>query len=309
VRDRVGSIYGLSDPRYGIIRYVGQTTVDLRERFRCHMTEAKRPGGAYPKLNWIRSLLATGLRPEPVLLAYDIPVPFVTHLQVGNKFQPCYDFDALDNEERLFVEITKAECSGVGLRCVNSNAAYSAGIHIGYKPTDEARERQRLGHLGLPAWNKGRTKETDKRVARCGVGVSKALRGRKLSPEHIRHINEAQKGKPRTASTRARMKAAQNSPEIKLAMSERSRLRWANMTPEDRAEQSRNISAALKSSAKFQAVIHSDKYTSAEHIQRLSEAMKNSEKRKQSMQSDEYRRKVSEGARRQHERAMLMGWS
>lgn len=309
MRDRVGSIYGLEDPRYGIIRYVGQTTVDLHERFRCHVREARTSNGAYPKLNWVRSLLSQGLEPKSVCLAYGIRVPFITHLQVGDKFQPCYDFSALDGEERLFIEITKDECAAAGIRSVNTMLGYSAGIHTGYVMSLETRMRMSAAFKGRPAWNKGHTKETDARVARCGIGVSRALSGRKLSPEHNQRVHAAQKGAPKSALTRERMKAAQNRPEIKKAMQERRNRRWANMTPEERSEQSAKISASLKSSAKFQTVIHSDKYTSAEHIKRLSEATRNSEKRKRTMQSDEYRQKVSEGARRQHERAMLLGWS
>lgn len=62
-------IYGLTDPRTGEVRYVGQTKNELRKRLRAHIGEAvaHKPVCVH-KNNWIRSLLSLGLEPQIVLL-------------------------------------------------------------------------------------------------------------------------------------------------------------------------------------------------------------------------------------------------
>ena len=54
-----GIIYGLFDPRDGLLRYVGQTTVTLKMRLQGHYSDPKRNR----KNNWIKSLRSGGLRP------------------------------------------------------------------------------------------------------------------------------------------------------------------------------------------------------------------------------------------------------
>jgi len=126
--NKTGIIYGLIDPRYGLIRYVGQTTNTLEERFKGHLKEAKRSSQkTYHKLAWIRKLLSLNLKPRSIILAYDISVPFMTHLQIGNKFKSFYDYDALDKEERYFIAITKEECASFGIDCVNGTRGGNGG--------------------------------------------------------------------------------------------------------------------------------------------------------------------------------------
>ena len=62
------SIYGLSDPETGEIRYVGFSK-DPKHRRDCHLAEAKvHPLKKSYKLNWIRSLLKRGLCVQVVIL-------------------------------------------------------------------------------------------------------------------------------------------------------------------------------------------------------------------------------------------------
>jgi hypothetical protein len=61
------SIYALCDPG-GEIRYVGKTMQPVSNRLSMHVAEAKNPRYQCHRLNWIRSLLDQGARPEAVLL-------------------------------------------------------------------------------------------------------------------------------------------------------------------------------------------------------------------------------------------------
>jgi hypothetical protein len=63
----MGRVYKMTDPRNGLIRYVGATTVPLHHRLKAHMG-ATRPD-AYgrvataPVVGWVSELLELGLRP------------------------------------------------------------------------------------------------------------------------------------------------------------------------------------------------------------------------------------------------------
>lgn len=61
MRSRPWEIYTLSDPRTNLVRYVGMT-FRAKARLREHVSRAKR-GGKTHRDNWIRSLIAQGLRP------------------------------------------------------------------------------------------------------------------------------------------------------------------------------------------------------------------------------------------------------
>jgi hypothetical protein len=177
MKDKIGKIYGLIDPRYGIIRYCGQTVNTIEKRFEGHLKELN---GKSHKVNWIRKLLSLGLKPKLVLLAYDILVPFITYLQNGDKFKPFYDYDALDKEEKLFISISKEECAAFGIDCVNGNNGGN-GEHS--------------QNMTTVSWCKGLSADPnspnyDTRVERGSI----KQRGKKLSEETIEKIRVAIEG-------------------------------------------------------------------------------------------------------------------
>lgn len=65
--DRTGIIYGLVDPRNGVIRYVGLTTQSLTSRLSKHLNDAKL-GDRSRRALWVRDLVLIGARPFPVVL-------------------------------------------------------------------------------------------------------------------------------------------------------------------------------------------------------------------------------------------------
>jgi len=60
------TIYGLTDPRTGCIRYVGKT-VNISQRVKRHIYKAKK-GEMGHKANWIRSMLRENLYPVALTL-------------------------------------------------------------------------------------------------------------------------------------------------------------------------------------------------------------------------------------------------
>ncbi len=61
------TIYALSDPRTGEVRYVGKTVRLLSERLHAHLLTAKN-GGKYHKDRWVAQLLNAGVTPAIVAL-------------------------------------------------------------------------------------------------------------------------------------------------------------------------------------------------------------------------------------------------
>ena len=59
----VSGIYGLADPRTGVIRYVGRSK-NIKNRYYAH----RRGAGKLPVACWVRSLKAMGLAPNLVLI-------------------------------------------------------------------------------------------------------------------------------------------------------------------------------------------------------------------------------------------------
>lgn len=62
------NIYALVDPRTPtVIRYIGKTIKPVRVRMQEHVADAKRGKQNY-RCNWIRKLIADGVRPMVILL-------------------------------------------------------------------------------------------------------------------------------------------------------------------------------------------------------------------------------------------------
>jgi len=142
-KDKIGIIYGLVDPRYGIIRYGGQTTQFLNRRFTKHLSEM---GKRSYKVNWIKKLLSLNMKPIPVILKNNIPVPFLGWLQIGNKFFECYDVDETDKNEKKYIVFIRKHCFKHGIKCVNiddggSNSGRWRKEYAGYPLTEEHKRK------------------------------------------------------------------------------------------------------------------------------------------------------------------------
>ncbi len=115
-------IYGLSDPRTGLIRYVGKSSVSAKKRYRDHQrcAEKKTPRHVY---NWWRSLTAIGY--NPVLTELEM-------LPIGS--------DWVDAEQRW---ITKFRVLGNLVNSCDGGQGSS-----GHKFSEESLERLRTSHKG-----------------------------------------------------------------------------------------------------------------------------------------------------------------
>jgi hypothetical protein len=196
-------IYGLIDPRTGLIRYVGRTGKTLAARFRTHLADTVRHRDKdNHRLRWIRKLLRLELAPSIVLL------------------EEC-DGDGV-REECFHIKLARSD----GLPLTNSTDGGESPMVI----TDELREKLRRAATGK-RWSSetrkkmleylvnreltpealakivavGKANRGKMRSAETRQKYSAAKRGRKLSPEVVAKMSEIRKGKPWSDSRRANM--------------------------------------------------------------------------------------------------------
>lgn len=81
-----GFLYGLLDPRDGMLRYIGQTTVSTKTRFHSHLADRRKKTA---KGRWINDLRSVGLRPELIVLG-------------------CFPRDVLDEEEIALIALVRS---------------------------------------------------------------------------------------------------------------------------------------------------------------------------------------------------------
>ena len=166
------NIYTLLDETQKV-RYVGKTIQPLSERLRVHFNEAIRDTKNH-RCNWIRSMLAKGVKPTMGLLA----------IVEGNG---CV-------EEIAYI----AAFRNSGVRLVNQTDGGEGTL--GYRHSKEAREKISERSKRQIPWNKGRKHSPEHRIKQ-----SKALMGHLISPETRKKISKSNKGKFVSAATITRL--------------------------------------------------------------------------------------------------------
>lgn len=179
------SIYTLSDPRTGGIRYVGKT-FELRNRYRNHNNEHSNTR----KATWIKSLKVLGLKPAMDVLE-EYPDAPETDWYAAEEFWISY-------LRFLGCPLTNLALGGRGggRACIETRAKQSA-IKSGRRLTPEHRRsigRALTGYKHSPEY--------------C-ARLSAALRGKHVSTEtraKLRLVNLGKKHAPRSAEHRAKMR-------------------------------------------------------------------------------------------------------
>jgi len=245
-KDRRNLIYALTDPRDGVIRYIGKS-VDGMNRPLHHAKESELNHAPNThKTRWIRQLKAIGL-------SYAILI--VEELQEAS---------LLNERERWWISLARA------WGCQLTNATDGGEGTYGWHPSPETIAKNSAAHKGIRL-----SQEVRAAIARGHIGLKKsaetkekigaAHRGRKKSPEQVAKmrarrgtalpetrakISAAKKGKPLSATHRAHMSAAQKGrPGRTMSDEHKAKLRSANLgrslSPEHRAK----LSAAHRGKA------------------------------------------------------------
>lgn len=172
---RSWSIYVLIDPRTSEVRYVGWA-FDVRQRWHAHVSSAPRTRSH--KANWIKQLLALGLRP-----IYQV-------IEEGTGDWREAERRWIDHYRRQGAALTNMTDGGEG----------TPGLY----PSEETRAKMSRAHTGR--------KMPPAAIAKTAA----ALRGRKQSPEHIEKLSAARKGKapwPATNAAAEVMRGRKQSPD------------------------------------------------------------------------------------------------
>lgn len=191
------TIYTLSDPRSGEVRYVGKTTKSLKVRIANHVSRAKCGENRYTA-TWIRSLPT-----RPVIKALAI-----VENELGSETEIRL-IALLRGRGYRLTNLTEGGEGALGLpssrKGQHLSAEHRANIgaaKIGHTHTAETKAKlaiaARIVHTGR------------KRPAETSARISAALMGRSLSPEHRAKLkgNQNSKGVVPSQETRARISLA-----------------------------------------------------------------------------------------------------
>ncbi len=128
---RMGAIYGLCDPRDGIIRYIGQTTD--RRRLYGHVRDARTHQYDTRNMRWIRTLLADGVEPRLIVLEETTK-------------------DRIDDQERMWI----ADFRSAGFDLTNIGPGGQRPIDILNEHPDKADiiKRRSSKLIGHPPWGR-----------------------------------------------------------------------------------------------------------------------------------------------------------
>lgn len=165
---KIAHLYTLSDPRNpDAIRYVGWTAKTAEQRLRAHLADARKSDGrGWHRLNWIRSLLAVGVKPI-------IRVVAVCDFEEG----PAAEIGLIATLRALGHRLTNTTSGGEGVP----------------NPSPEVRARMGAAHLG----KKLRPESIAKRSA--------AQTGMKRSPDFCAKMSATMRGRQASEETRKKL--------------------------------------------------------------------------------------------------------
>lgn len=166
--DTVVRIYGLIDPRTGLIRYIGRTKKTLRQRLATHLKDAATDPPTNHRIRWFKKLISLGLTPIPFLI------------------EECRGNGCL--EEKFHIRLARAD----GMNIVNSNDGSDGPMWI----CDETRQK-------LSRAAKGRRHRPESIAKMLANRVHTAEQR-----EQARRLGKTRKGWVPTPETREKMSAA-----------------------------------------------------------------------------------------------------
>jgi hypothetical protein len=235
----VTSIYLLSDPATGAVRYVGKTVMRWRKRLTAHINDARSGRLRHHCANWIRSLGSA----SPVLtvveevhgLAEDgleVERRWIARLRAeGSRLTNLTDGgQGMTGYVHAPESKAKIGAKSAGRTLGPESRAKISAANKGRKHTEEARQKMAASQTGRKWSEATREKMKDRKhspevrakigAAHRGRPKSEAMREklrRPHSPEHVEKCAAAHRGLKHSVEARAKMRAAH------LARSERVR--------------------------------------------------------------------------------------
>lgn len=169
-------IYGLVDPMTHQLRYIGKSERGLLRPAQ-HSMDSYLKRDQTHKGNWVRNLVATGLRPSVVVI------------------QELPDKDILPEAEAFWIAYFKT------MSCPLTNHC-QGGLGFTGKHTEETKKKISMARLGRRA-----SDETKKKMSAVMMGHKYAL-GHRASDETRKKMSAAQMGRKTSEDARAKLSAA-----------------------------------------------------------------------------------------------------
>lgn len=227
VTARLTRIYGLVDPRDGLIRYVGKTTDSLRRRCNAHVNDVVRGRTYIPRHRWIAALLVAGLRPLIIELDCVAEPSWVEAEQfwIGYlRFVGCDLLNATAGGDGisgfLHSDETRQKQSAAAKRRYSDPAEHvKTGLAVKRgQDTDEYRDGQRSRVANYSVEHLAKFRDGANRWARSSEGraaKSAMLVGRLFSDEHRSKISAAKRGQKRSPESIEKQRATMRKNRVR----------------------------------------------------------------------------------------------
>lgn len=202
MREQRNIIYGLTDPRDGALRYIGQSCRGIG-RAHQHRTAANQKWNSHKK-NWVRKLQSLGLSYAVVVIErLDGP-------------------DRLNEREAWWIAFARAwGCrlvnatdggDGVrGLRFSKESIAKMSAAQIGRRHSEETKAKIAAAHRGKIVSEETRERLRNRPLNPAAMAAFTEFRNSKENADRLRGLAEFQRGKHPSEEIRAKMSAAQHS--------------------------------------------------------------------------------------------------
>ncbi len=213
--NRTGSVYGLTDPRYGhVIRYVGKTVQSPNKRYSNHIAQSKVRDAAVNR--WIRKLQDMGLLPGMQILHEDISEPKLTILEImeisKHREQPEYEL----------LNLTAGGEGTVGYQHTEATKTKLSEINMGKVLAEETKHKISEALSGSKHYGYGKplTPEHKAKISKAKYGTNNPMWGK----HHSEYTLSKMRGQKRSETTRTRIAAARtgtkHSAETRKKMSD-----------------------------------------------------------------------------------------
>lgn len=216
------SVYALSDPRTGAVRYIGWA-FDVHRRYAAHIRdggEGKR-GHQTHKANWIRELRRLGLRPILTIVQDTIPADQYADAEIR----------WIAHYRAAGADLTNSTEGGDGICFPSPETRAKMSASARAKPPISADTRAKLSKA-----NRGR--KLRPRRPEHAAAIARSLTGRKM-PEEQR---AARRGKLHSEETKAKMAEAHKA----LPPEHWDYLRGRKLSPEHRAKISAGVTGKTR---------------------------------------------------------------
>ncbi len=185
VRVNLGVIYMLVDPRDSVVRYVGQTIQETKQRLAEHISLARRKKIKNIHVyNWIRQLLNLNLVPEIYILEDNLDNAIIT------------------DREKYWINHLKNLGADLTNKNLDPHEVHNKGQHHSEKTKQKIRAKRALQVSPMKGMH--HSEDSKRKMSKAKEGYVPWMKGKTHSKESREAISKIQKGRKRSDETKRR---------------------------------------------------------------------------------------------------------